>query len=108
MAPHSNLDQIQTAIPPLIAESRLEICISQGLTFLGPLSISIPGTNQLDQGYSMPTMHRPVKNDKVRSLCLHHDVSLDRPATLALQSTQVTVQLNHTLAHKGSLRQPAM
>jgi hypothetical protein len=101
MTPHSNLDQIQTTILPLIAESSLEVCISQGLTFLGLLSISVPGTSQLDQGYSMPTRHGPVKDDKVQSLCLHHDVSWDRTATLSLQSFQVKVQLNCTPAHKG-------
>jgi hypothetical protein len=86
MAPHSNLDHIQTTIPPLIAESSLEVCISCGLTILGPFSTSVPGTSQLDQGYSMPTMHQLVKDDKVRFLCLHHDVSRDRPATRGLQS----------------------
>jgi hypothetical protein len=45
-----------------------------------------------------------VKDDKVQSLCLHHDVSRDRPATRGLQSIQVTVQLNCTLAHKGRLQ----
>jgi hypothetical protein len=88
----------------LIAESSFEVCISRGLTFLGPLSISVPGTSQLNQGYPMPTMHRPINNDMVRSLCLHHDVRWDQPATRGLQSIQVTVQLNHTLAHKGRLQ----
>jgi hypothetical protein len=46
MALCSNLDQIQTTIPPLIAESSFEVCISDGLTFLSPLSISVPGTSQ--------------------------------------------------------------
>jgi hypothetical protein len=75
-----------------------------GLTFLGPLSISVPGTSQLDQGYPMPNMHQPINDDKVRSLCLHHDVRRDRPDTWGLQSIQVTVQLNRTLAHKGRLQ----
>jgi hypothetical protein len=46
----------------------------------------------------MPTVHQPVKDDKVQSLCLHQDVSR------GLQSIQVTVQLNCTLAHKGRLQ----
>jgi hypothetical protein len=104
MALHSSLDQIQTTIPPLIADSSFEVCISRGLTFLGPLSISVPGTSQLDQGYPMPTMHQLINVDKVRSLCLHHDVNQDRPATPGLQSIQVTVQLNCTLAYKGGLQ----
>jgi hypothetical protein len=91
VAPHSDLDNIQTTIPPLIAERNFEVCISRGLSFLGPISISVPGTSQFDQGSSMPTMHRPVKDDKVRSLCLHQDVSRDRPATRGLQSIPVTV-----------------
>jgi hypothetical protein len=103
-APRSNLDQIQTTIPPLIAESSFEICKSRGLTFLGPLSISVHGTSQLDQGYPMLTMHQPIMDDKVRSLCLNHDVSWDRPATRGLQFIQVTVQLNCTLAHEGGLQ----
>jgi hypothetical protein len=103
MAPRSNLDQIQTTIPPLIAQFLLEVCISCGLTFLGPLSISNSGTSQLDQGYPMPNMHRPINDDKIRSLFLHHDISQDRPATWGLQSNQVTVQLNCTLAHKSRL-----
>jgi hypothetical protein len=49
-------------------------------------------------------MHRPINDDKVRFLCLHHDVSRDRPATRGLQSIQVTVQLNHTLTDKGRLQ----
>jgi hypothetical protein len=55
---------------------------------------------KISEGYR----HRLVKDDKVRSLCLHHDVSRDRPATRGLQSIQVTVQLNCTLAHKGRLQ----
>jgi hypothetical protein len=105
MAPRSNLDQIQTTIPPLIAESSFEVCISCSLTFLSPLSISVPGTSQLDKCYPMPTMHQPINDDKVRSLFLHHDnVSRDRHATRGLQSIQVTVQLNRTLANKGRLQ----
>jgi hypothetical protein len=46
MAPRSNLNQIQTAVPTLIAESSFEVCISYGFTFLGPLS-RVPGTSQL-------------------------------------------------------------
>jgi hypothetical protein len=57
VAPHSILDQIQTTIPPVIAQFLLEVCISRGLTFLSPLIISVPGTSQLDQGYPTPTMH---------------------------------------------------
>jgi hypothetical protein len=53
MAPHSNLDHIQNTIPPLIADSSFEVCISRGLTFFGPLGIGVPGTSQLYQGYSM-------------------------------------------------------
>jgi hypothetical protein len=49
-------------------------------------------------------MHRPINDDKVRSLCLHHDVCRDRRATRGLQSIQVTVQLNWTLAYKGGLQ----
>jgi hypothetical protein len=104
MAPHSNFNHIQTTIPPLIAECSFEVCISRSLTFLDPLSISVLGTSQLDQGYSMPTMHKDDKDDKVRFLCLHHDVSQDRPATRGLQSIQVTVQLNRTFAHKSRLQ----
>jgi hypothetical protein len=52
----------------------------------------------------MPTMHQQVKDDKYRSLCRDHDVNRDRPATRGLQSIQVTVQLNCTLAHKGGLQ----
>jgi hypothetical protein len=51
VTPCSDLDQIQTTIPPLILQFILEVCISRGLTFLGPLSIRVPGTSQLDQGY---------------------------------------------------------
>jgi hypothetical protein len=47
----------------------------------------------------MPTM--PTKDEKVRSLCQHHDVSRDRPGKRGLQSIQVTLQLNCTLAHKA-------
>jgi hypothetical protein len=104
MAPHSNLYHIQTTIPPLIAESCFEFCIAWGLTFLRPLSISVPGTSQLNQSYSMPTMHWPVKDGKVRSLCLRQDVSRDQLVTWGLQSFQGTVQLNCTLAHKGRLQ----
>jgi hypothetical protein len=104
MAQRSSLDQIQTTIPPLIVQFLLEVCISRGLTILGPLSISVLGTSQLNQGYPMHTMHRPINDDKIRSLCLHHDVSRDRPATWGLQSIQVTVQLNCTLAHKSRLQ----
>jgi hypothetical protein len=57
MGLRSNLDHIQTTIPRLITEGSFEVCISGGLTFLGPLSIGVPGKSQLDQGYSMPTMH---------------------------------------------------
>jgi hypothetical protein len=93
MATRSNLNQIQTTVPPLIAQSNPEACISRGLTFFGPLSISVPGTGQLDQGYySMSTKYPPVKDDKVRSLCLRQDVSW------------VTVQLTCTLVHKGRLQ----
>jgi hypothetical protein len=101
MAPHSNLNHIQTTITPLIAESSFEVCISRCLTFLGLFSINVPGTSQLNQGYSMPTMHRPVKYDKVRFLCLHHDISRDQPATRGLQSSHSTDQPYscHTLAH---------
>jgi hypothetical protein len=49
-------------------------------------------------------MHRPINDDEVRSLCLHHDVSRDQPATRGLQSIQVTVQLDRALAHKGRLQ----
>jgi hypothetical protein len=104
MAPRSKLNHIQTTIPPFIAKSIFVVCISRGLTFFGPLSKSVPGTSQLDQVYFMPTMHRPGKDDKVWSLCLRQDVSRDRPATLRLQTIQVTVQLNCTLAHKGRLQ----
>jgi hypothetical protein len=52
----------------------------------------------------MPTMHQPINEDKIQSLCLHHDVSRNRPATRSLQSIQVTVQLNCTLAHKDRLK----
>jgi hypothetical protein len=104
VAPHSNLNQIQTTIPPLIAQFLLEVCLSRGFTFLGPLSISVPGTSQLDQGYSMITMHQSVKDDKIRSLCLHQDVSQDPPATRGLQSIQVRVKFSCTLAHKGGLQ----
>jgi hypothetical protein len=52
----------------------------------------------------MPTMHQPVKGDKVWSLCLFQDVSRDRPETRGLQSFQITVQLNCNLAHKDRLR----
>jgi hypothetical protein len=52
----------------------------------------------------MPTMHRPINDDKVQSLCLHHDISWYRPTTRGLQSIQVTVQLNCTLAYKGGLQ----
>jgi hypothetical protein len=72
--------------------------------FLGPLSISVPGTSKLDLDYPMPTMHQPINYDKVQSRCLHHDVSWDQPATWGLQSIQVTVQLNCTLAHEGGLQ----
>jgi hypothetical protein len=78
--------------------------MSCGLTFFSPLSISVPETSQLDQGYPMPTMQCPINNDKVLSLNLHHDISRDRPATQGLQSIQVTVQLTRTLAHKGRLQ----
>jgi hypothetical protein len=49
-------------------------------------------------------MHQPIKDDKVWSLCLHHDVSRGQPVTRGLQSIQVTLQLNCTLAHKGRLQ----
>jgi hypothetical protein len=52
----------------------------------------------------MPTMHRRINDDKIRSLCLHHDVSRHRPTTQGLQSIQVTIQLNCTLVHKGRLQ----
>jgi hypothetical protein len=104
MAPRSSLDQIQTTIPTLIAQILHGVCISCGLTILGPLSISVSGTSQLDQGYPMGTMHRLINDDKIWSLCLHRDVSRDRPATRGLKSIQVTVQLNCTLAHKGRLQ----
>jgi hypothetical protein len=52
----------------------------------------------------MPTMHQLINDDKVQSLCLHHDVRRDRPTNRGLQSIQVTVQLNCTLAHKGRLQ----
>jgi hypothetical protein len=102
MDPHSNLDHIQTTIPPLIAESSFEVYISWGLTFLGPLSISVQGTSQLNQSFSMPTMHQPVKYDKVRSLCLRQDVSWDRPTSRGLQSFQVSVQLTVLLSTSGN------
>jgi hypothetical protein len=38
---------------------------------LGLFTINIPRISHLDQGYSMPTMHRPVKNDKGLPLSLH-------------------------------------
>jgi hypothetical protein len=53
---------------------------------------------------TMLNMHRSINDDKVRSLSLHHDVSRDQPAARGLQSIQVTVQLNRTLAHKGRLQ----
>ena len=56
MSKCSNLDRIQTTIPPLIAQSNFEACILRDLTFVSLISIIVLGTCKLNQGYSMPTM----------------------------------------------------
>jgi hypothetical protein len=76
------------------------LAVLRSLALLASLS---QGQNQLDQGYHKPTIHWPINNDKIRSLCLHHHVSRDRLTTRGLQPIQVTVQLNRTLVHKSRL-----
>lgn len=56
MSPCSNLYHIQTTFPTLIAQFLLEACIPRDLTIPGLISISVPGTRKLNQGYSMPAM----------------------------------------------------
>jgi hypothetical protein len=77
MSPRSNLYCIQTTVPPLIAQFLLDACIPRNLMIPGLISISVPGTHQLDQEYSVPTIVRPVKDDQVWSLCPRHDQNRD-------------------------------
>jgi hypothetical protein len=104
MSPCSYLYHIQTTIPTLIAQLLLKACTPRDPTIPGLISISVPGTCKLDQGYSMPTMDRPVKDDQVWSLCLRHGQSWDRPTTRGLQSFQVAVRFNSTQALEGRLQ----
>jgi hypothetical protein len=57
MSLRSILYRIQTTIPTLIAQFVLEACIPRDLTIPGHISISVPGTRKLDQGYSIPAIN---------------------------------------------------
>jgi hypothetical protein len=79
--------------------------------FLGPLSISVLGPSQLNQGYSVPTMHQLVKDNKVRFLCLRPfakwTVGIDLPlGACSLSKSQYSPTL--LLPTMAEFRQPAM
>jgi hypothetical protein len=75
MTPRSKLNHIQLQSHPSLLKPVLR---SAYLAVLHSLAL-LASVSQGQVRYSMPTMHRPVKDDKVRSLCLHQPGLIHHP-----------------------------